>query len=320
LLEQERGQRIEVERGSKLDWTPVRESVRQNGMRNSNCMAIAPTATIANIAGCFPGGEPIYKNVYVKSNMGGEFVITNSYLIDELKALNLWSDSLLMEIKRKDGNISEIDMIPKVLRDKYKETFDIEPEWIIKAAAYRGKWIDQSQSTNIFLKTTSGKRIGDAYMYAWKMGLKTTYYLRTLAATSVEKSTVDLQQPVTVGGMPQESKDSDAVASQPVDMQPNQPPKVKSLLEGLVSAAKKADIKGFGMSNEPMAGQAVMAMAGGGTAIAEQQPVAMSEMKTGPGAMVVTKSEIVGSGKVAEISDAGLKLCAIDDPECEACQ
>src|SRR5690606_11771608 len=137
IMERERGQKIEVNRNSKLDWTPVRESIKQNGMRNSNTMAIAPTATIANIAGVFPSIEPIYKNVYVKSNMSGEFVIVNAFLIDDLKELGLWSASILSEIKRRDGDISEIDSIPKHLRDRYKETFAIDPEWLIKAAAVR---------------------------------------------------------------------------------------------------------------------------------------------------------------------------------------
>lgn len=328
LLEEERGQKIDVDRKIRLDWTPVREMIQQYGMRNSNCMAIAPTATIANIVGCFPSIEPIYKNVYVKSNMGGEFVVVNSYLIDDLKQLGLWSASLLSEIKRRDGDISEIDIIPKVLRDKYKETFAIEPEWVIKAAAVRGKWIDQSQSVNLFLKTTSGKRISDVYMYAWKAGLKTTYYLRTLAATSVEKSTVDLKQPATpvVEEQVMVAPVSPQNETEAGGVQPNQPPKVKSLLEGLVSAARKADLSNFGKTAEP-----VLAGVGGASQLvsAGSASESASPEKTGPGAMViglsqpasqpvgVVKTEIL---KSAEVSDAGLKLCAIDDPDCEACQ
>ena len=193
LLEGERGMIIEVPRAGKLDWTPVRLAVKQYGMRNSNCLAIAPTATISNISGCFPSIEPIYKNLYVKSNMSGEFTINNQYLINDLKALGLWNETILERIKASDGSIRNIAAIPQRLKDKYKEAFEIAPEWLVKAAAYRGKWIDQSQSLNIFTDTTSGKVLSDIYMYAWKMGLKTTYYLRTLAASAIEKSTVAIQ-------------------------------------------------------------------------------------------------------------------------------
>ena len=193
LLEQERGTPIGVMRTSALDWEPVRAAVAQNGMRNSNTMAIAPTATLSNITGCFPCIEPIYKNLYVKSNISGNFTVVNAYLVEDLKRLGLWNQTVLEEIKQHDGSIADVSIIPPRLRAKYKEVFDIDTEWLIKAAAYRGKWIDQSQSLNIFFKGSSGKRLADLYMLAWHMGLKTTYYLRTLAASSVEKSTVDLQ-------------------------------------------------------------------------------------------------------------------------------
>ncbi len=194
LLEKERGVPIEIPRTARLDWNKVRESVKQCGMRNSNCLAIAPTATIANIAGCFPSIEPIYKNIYVKSNMSGEFTVVNHYLVEDLKELGLWNQTMLELVKAHDGNLQNISMIPSALKNKYKETFEIDAEWLVKAAAARGKWIDQSQSLNIFTSTTSGKRLSDIYLYAWKKGLKTTYYLRTLGASSIEKSTVGLQQ------------------------------------------------------------------------------------------------------------------------------
>lgn len=194
LLEQERGMPIDIPRGGKLDWTPVRESIKANGMRNSNCMAIAPTATISNISGCFPSIEPIYKNLYVKSNMSGEFTVINTYLVEDLKSRGLWNQAVLEELKFRDGNIQEIKLIPQDLKDKYKTAFEIGAEWLIRAAARRGKWIDQSQSLNIFLQTSSGRRISEVYTYAWKCGLKTTYYLRTMGASSVEKSTVDLNR------------------------------------------------------------------------------------------------------------------------------
>ena len=153
LLEAERGMSTGVPLEGKLDWAPVREHVRQYGMRNSNTMAIAPTATNANINGCLPATEPIYKNIYVKSNFSGEFTIVNSYLINELKGLKLWNPELLEEIKHYDGNIQKIERIPQVIRDRYKETFQIDPKWIIEHAARRGKLIDQSQSTNIFISS-----------------------------------------------------------------------------------------------------------------------------------------------------------------------
>ncbi len=191
LLEQERGESIDVSRTGKLDWNVVRESVFRYGMRNSNCLAVAPTATISNIAGAVPSIEPIYKNIYVKSNMSGDFTVVNPYLIEDLKELNLWDYEMLGKVKYHDGNIQEIQQIPQHIREKYKEVFEIDPVWLIKAAAYRGKWIDQSQSLNMFFHGTSGKKLADTYMYAWYMGLKTTYYLRTLAASQVEKSTVN---------------------------------------------------------------------------------------------------------------------------------
>jgi ribonucleoside-diphosphate reductase alpha chain len=192
LLEQERQMPIEISKSSSMDWQAVRDLIKKNGMRNSNCMAVAPTATISNIADCYPSIEPIYKNLYVKSNMSGEFTVINTYLVEDLKALGLWNSTMLEKIKEKDGNIQHVESIPKKLKNKYKEAFDIDPEWLIKAAAHRAKWIDQSQSLNIFTTTTSGKRLSEIYMYAWRMGLKSTYYLRTTAATSIEKSTIEI--------------------------------------------------------------------------------------------------------------------------------
>ncbi|HUC20743.1 MAG TPA: ribonucleoside-diphosphate reductase subunit alpha, partial [Candidatus Polarisedimenticolaceae bacterium] len=161
LLEQERGMPIGVMRTSKLDWTPVREAVKKHGMRNSNTMAIAPTATISNISGCFPCIEPIYKNLYVKANISGDFTVVNTYLVEDLKRLGLWNQTVLEEIKQHDGSIGDVSVIPPRLRSKYKEVFDIDTEWLIKAAAYRGKWIDQSQSLNIFYSGTSGRRLAE---------------------------------------------------------------------------------------------------------------------------------------------------------------
>ncbi|OGZ04767.1 MAG: ribonucleoside-diphosphate reductase subunit alpha [Candidatus Lloydbacteria bacterium RIFCSPHIGHO2_01_FULL_41_20] len=194
LLEAERGEKIDVERSGALDWTPVKENMKAYGMRNSNTMAMAPTATISNIAGSIPTIEPIYKNIYVKSNQAGDFTVVNPYLVEDLKKLSLWSFEMLGKIKFNDGSIKNIPEIPPNLKDKYKEVFEIKPEWLIKSAAYRGKWIDQSQSLNIYYSGSSGKELGDIYDYAWRMGLKTTYYLRSMAASQVEKSTVNASE------------------------------------------------------------------------------------------------------------------------------
>lgn len=190
LLEKERGVPIDIPRGGKLDWTPVREHIKMYGMRNSNTMAVAPTASTANLVGCIPSIEPIYKNIYVKSNKEGDFIVVNKYLIRDLKKINLWNEDILGKIKFHDGSVQDIKEIPDALKEKYKEVFEINQRWLILSAARRSKWIDQSQSLNIFFKDVSGKELSDIYMYAWELGLKTTYYLRTLGASQVEKSTV----------------------------------------------------------------------------------------------------------------------------------
>jgi ribonucleoside-diphosphate reductase alpha chain len=232
LLERERGVPIDVPRHERLDWAKVRSAIKQWGMRNSNTLAIAPTATTANIVGCFPTIEPIYKNLYVKSNQAGDFVVVNEYLINELKKARLWNRDMLEKIKFYDGSIQQIDEIPNSLKDLYKEVFDIEPYWLIKAAAYRGRWIDQSQSLNIFFRGTSGKILSDTYQLAWRMGLKTTYYMRSLAATHVEKSTVDL-----VKMMSQDKDRQTPVDSKPVDV----PIKVETTLGHTATLAKVPD-------------------------------------------------------------------------------
>jgi ribonucleoside-diphosphate reductase alpha chain len=191
LLEAERGQDTGIDRRSRMDWSTVRERVGRHGMRNSNCMAIAPTATIANIAGCVPSIEPIYKNMYVKSNFSGEFTIINRYLVDDLKSHALWDENMTEKLKYHDGSVQRIAEIPQALKEIYKEVFEIDPFWIVRHAAHRGKWIDQAQSVNIFTTSTSGKFLSDVYATAWRMGLKTTYYLRTMGASSIEKATLD---------------------------------------------------------------------------------------------------------------------------------
>ncbi len=194
LLEAERGEAVEVSRDATLDWSEVRQAIKAHGMRNSNCMAIAPTATISNIAGSVPSIEPIYKNIFVEANISGDFTVVNPYLVQELKKLNLWNEAMLNELKYRDGSIVHIGGIPEAVKNKFKEVFEIDMRWLVRGAAYRGKWIDQAQSLNIFFKSSSGKDLSDVYFYAWRMGLKTTYYLRTLAASQVEKSTVTTQE------------------------------------------------------------------------------------------------------------------------------
>jgi ribonucleoside-diphosphate reductase alpha chain len=194
ILEAERGEKVQVNRKSRLDWAPVREHVAKHGMRNSNTMAIAPTATISNIAGCFPCIEPIYKNLYVKSNMSGEFTIVNEYLVRDLKERGLWGDATLDQLKYYDGNVSLMEDVPEELKGLYKEAFDIDAVELLHLTAVRSKWIDQSQSHNVFIRGSSGKKLHDTYMAAWEMGLKTTYYLRSLGASQIEKSTLDAKK------------------------------------------------------------------------------------------------------------------------------
>jgi ribonucleoside-diphosphate reductase alpha chain len=191
LLEQERGDKISVNRKTRLDWTSLKKKVKQHGLRNSLTQAIAPTATISTIVNCFPCIEPPYKNIYVKANMSGEFTVVNEFLVTDLKKLGLWNKDILDQIKFHDGSLRNVPGIPDDVKRKFKEAFEIDPKKAIDITAVRGKWIDQSQSHNIFYRGTSGKDIGDIYEYAFAKGLKTTYYLRTLAASQVEKATLD---------------------------------------------------------------------------------------------------------------------------------
>jgi len=190
LLEAERGVPVEVPRGGRMDWTPVREKIRRQGMRNSNVLAIAPTATISNIMGTTPCIEPNYKNLYVKSNLSGEFIVLNQFLVRDLKKEGLWNAEMVDQLKYFDGELENIPGIPDALKQKYRTVFSIDYNYIIRAAARRQKWIDQSQSVNLFLAKPDLKTLSHMYRAAWRQGLKTTYYLRTLAASAIEKSTV----------------------------------------------------------------------------------------------------------------------------------
>jgi ribonucleoside-diphosphate reductase alpha chain len=159
------------------------------GMRNSNCLAIAPTATIANIVGVSASIEPTYQNLFVKSNLSGEFTVVNQYLVRDLKALNLWDEVMVGDIKYFDGSLAKIDRIPADLRQLYATAFEVDPVWLIEAGARRQKWIDQAQSLNLYFHGASGKKLDETYKLAWIRGLKTTYYLRSMGATAAEKST-----------------------------------------------------------------------------------------------------------------------------------
>jgi ribonucleoside-diphosphate reductase alpha chain len=269
-LAADRGEEIDVDRSTTMDWSVVRESVKQHGMRNSNCMAMAPTATIANIAGCFPTIEPIYKNMYVKSNISGEFTVTNSYLVEDLKKEGLWNSEMLEILKGLDGNLDLVSSIPAWIKDRHKEVFAIDSSFLIRAAAYRGKYIDQSQSLNVFFSGTSGAKLSDVYMLAWQLGVKTTYYLRTLSASAVEKSTVELsKQNLESTIVTRRTAAEDAVAEVKQELQEHEiAPVVTTSAPATASVVEPA---------------------------AESTPTATLEKPT-------------------------LKLCKIDDPDCEACQ
>ena len=191
LAESRGDQYLQIDRTQTMDWDTLRERVRTKGMRNSNVMAIAPTATIANITGVSQSIEPTYQNLYVKSNLSGEFTVVNPYLVNDLKARNLWDKVMVNDLKYYDGSAQAIDRIPADLKAIYSTAFEVEPRWIVEAASRRQKWIDQAQSLNLYINNASGKKLDVTYRMAWLSGLKTTYYLRSLAATGTEKSTVD---------------------------------------------------------------------------------------------------------------------------------
>ncbi|PWB59838.1 MAG: ribonucleoside-diphosphate reductase subunit alpha, partial [Nitrosomonadales bacterium] len=180
---------LEVDPSATLDWDKLRSRIKKHGMRNSNCLAIAPTATIANIVGVSASIEPTYQNIYVKSNLSGEFTVANQYLVRDLKQLGMWDEVMIGDLKYFDGSLSKIDRVPGELRQLYATAFEVEPKWLVEAASRRQKWIDQAQSLNIYMAGASGKKLDETYKLAWLRGLKTTYYLRTLGATSAEKST-----------------------------------------------------------------------------------------------------------------------------------
>jgi ribonucleoside-diphosphate reductase alpha chain len=189
LLAESRGGHVEVDLSSTMDWDALRARIRQHGMRNSNCVAIAPTATISNIVGVDACIEPTFQNLFVKSNLSGEFTVVNEHMVRDLKRLGLWDEVMVSDLKYFDGSLAKIDRVPADIRRLYATAFEIEPRWLIECAARRQKWIDQAQSLNIYMAGASGKTLDEAYKLAWRRGLKTTYYLRTIGATHAEKST-----------------------------------------------------------------------------------------------------------------------------------
>jgi ribonucleoside-diphosphate reductase alpha chain len=193
LLENERGS-LNMDRSARLDWTRVREAIRAHGLRNSNTMAIAPTATISNIVGVTQSIEPTYKHLFAKANLSGDFTTANTFLVADLKQLGLWDEEMVDDLKYYDGIIAEIDRIPPELKKLYQTAFEIEPRWLIECASRRQKWIDMGQSLNLYIAQPNGKQLSEMYLFAWEKGLKTTYYLRSLAATQIEKSTTDVNR------------------------------------------------------------------------------------------------------------------------------
>ncbi|WP_026437909.1 ribonucleoside-diphosphate reductase subunit alpha [Acidovorax sp. JHL-9] len=227
MLSEARGGYVEVDRSSTLDWDALRKKIAQDGMRNSNCVAIAPTATISNIIGVDASIEPSFGNLSVKSNLSGEFTVINGYLVKDLKRLGLWDDVMVMDLKHFKGSLHPIDRVPQDIKALYSTAFEVEPQWLVEAASRRQKWIDQAQSLNIYMAGASGKKLDDTYKLAWVRGLKTTYYLRTQSATHVEMSTVNTRQLNAVS-----SDHVSGASSAPAPAQP-QP----SALEAAVAAA-----------------------------------------------------------------------------------
>jgi ribonucleoside-diphosphate reductase alpha chain len=215
LVEQRGSEYISVNQDSSMDWDALRGKVAEQGMRNSNVMAIAPTATIANITGVSQSIEPTYQNLYVKSNLSGEFTVVNPYLVRDLKERGLWDKVMVNDLKYFDGSVQAVDRIPADLKAKYSTAFEIEPRWLVDSASRRQKWIDQAQSLNLYINNASGKKLDVTYRMAWFSGLKTTYYLRSLAATGTEKSTVNTGQ---LNAVSQQAAEAAPVQPAPVPM------------------------------------------------------------------------------------------------------
>jgi len=235
LLEKGRGGFLQMDQGSTLDWEALRARVQAVGMRNSNCMAIAPTATISNIVGVSQSIEPTYQNLFVKSNLSGEFTVVNPYLVRDLKALGLWDPVMVNDLKYFDGSVQPIERVPQELKDLYATAFEIDPRWLVEAGSRRQKWLDQAQSLNLYMKEPNGKKLDNLYKLAWVRGLKTTYYLRSMGATHVEKSTMadagKTQRIGIPGGNALATKASSSGFITAPIASPAQPPKACSLLD-----------------------------------------------------------------------------------------
>ena len=209
LLEQGRGGYLDMDRSSSLDWDGLRARVRKVGMRNSNCMAIAPTATISNICGVSQSIEPTYQNLFVKSNLSGEFTVVNMFLVEDLKKRGLWDEVMVNDLKYYDGSLAQIDRVPPELKALYATAFEVDPRWLVEAGSRRQKWLDQAQSLNLYMSEPNGSKLDNLYKLAWVKGLKTTYYLRTMGATHVEKSTLSDGK---LNAVPQQAKAAPAAA------------------------------------------------------------------------------------------------------------
>jgi ribonucleoside-diphosphate reductase alpha chain len=311
LLERERGQEIPVSRTASMDWSVVRDAIKENGMRNSNCMAIAPTATISNISGAIPAIEPIYKNIYVKANISGDFVVVNHYLVRELKDRGLWNEDMLTKLKFYDGRVTDIPEVPADLKAKYKEVFEVDSRWLIKAAAYRGKWIDQSQSLNIFYAGKSGKDINDIYLYAWEMGVKTTYYLRTLAASQVEKSTVSTATFGNTHIRGGKNEAADAVMEQPMNVP------VPEVVAAVSSASVVASESGLQAAAAEVVATAVrepeVAPVVDQAVTIKVEPESVENLAASLGMAPAPASAI-------DMTQTTFQVCRLEDPDCEACQ
>ena len=192
LLEKNRGnQYLELDKSQTLDWDILRERVKKFGMRNSNVLAIAPTATISNICGVSQSIEPTYQNLFVKSNLSGEFTVINPYLVADLKQEGLWDEVMVNDLKYYNGSVAKISRMPEKLKQIYATAFEVDPVWLVEAGSRRQKWIDQAQSLNLYMAQPSGKKLDQLYRHAWLRGLKTTYYLRSMGATNTEKATIE---------------------------------------------------------------------------------------------------------------------------------
>jgi len=294
LLAEARGGYLAIDRSSTMDWEALRARIRSVGMRNSNCIAIAPTATISNIIGVSACIEPTFQNLYVKSNLSGEFTVVNDYLVRDLKTLGLWDEVMVSDLKFFDGSLARIDRIPAELRAIYATAFEIDPSWLVEAAARRQKWIDQAQSLNIYMAGASGKKLHDVYSLAWMRGLKTTYYLRTLGASSAEKSTTDRLGQLNAVSTEGLGAAGTAVAG-------------VGAVAGIGAVAGTVAVAGSGAS----AGSSADEGSGGGAGRVGGSSGSSGALRRG--------ADTDGAGP-RDLGNASAAYCAINDPGCEACQ